>query len=67
MCNPNNGTNRLRELFMTKFKSPFIRGFTRVVLTRDGRLREKSQGELRLCQNLREKKWAKSFTGSDFL
>ena len=40
---------------MTKFKSPFIRGFTRVVLTRDGRLREKSQGELRLCQNLREK------------
>ena len=42
------GSGRLRELFITKFKSQFKRGFTKVVVTRAGRLREWSQGELRL-------------------
>ena len=41
------GSARLRELFITKFKSQFKRGFTNVVVTRAGRLREWSQGELR--------------------
>ena len=44
------GRGRLRELFITKFKSQFKRGFTKVVLTRAGRLRQWSQGELRLSQ-----------------
>ena len=39
---------RLQELFITKFKSQFKRGFTKVVVTRAGSLREWSQGELRL-------------------
>ena len=34
---------RLRELFITKFKSQFKLGFTNVVVTRAGRLREWSQ------------------------
>ena len=38
----------LRDLFITKFKSQFKRGFTKVVVTRAGRLREWSHGELRL-------------------
>ena len=38
----------LREPFITKFKLQFKRGFTKVVVTRAGRLREWSQGELRL-------------------
>ena len=38
----------LRELFITKFKSQFKLGFTNVVVTRAGRLREWSQWELRL-------------------
>ena len=42
------GSGRLRELFNTKFKSQFKRGFTKVVLTGAGRLREWSQGELQL-------------------
>ena len=42
------GSGRLQELFITKFKSQFKRGFTKVVVTRDGRLREWLQGELRL-------------------
>ena len=42
------GSGRLRELFITKFTSQFKRGFTNVVVTRAGRLREWSQGELRL-------------------
>ena len=47
------GRSRLRELFITKFKSQFKRGFTYVVVTfRAGRLREWSQGELRLYSNL---------------
>ena len=41
-------SGRLRELFITKFKSQFKRGFTKVVVTRAGRLREWSQGELPL-------------------
>ena len=41
-------SSRLQELFITKFKSQFKRGFTKVVLTRAGRLEEWSQGELRL-------------------
>ena len=36
----------LWELFITKFKSQFKRGFTKMVVTRAGRLREWSQGEL---------------------
>ena len=39
---------RLRELFITKFKSQFKLGFTNVVVTRAGRLREWSKWELRL-------------------
>ena len=35
-------------LFITKFKSQFIRGFTKVVVIRAGRLREWPQGELQL-------------------
>ena len=38
----------LRELFITKFKSQFKWDFAKVVVTRAGRLREWSQGELRL-------------------
>ena len=41
-------SGRLQELFIAKFKSQFKRGFTKVVVTRAGRLREWSQGELRL-------------------
>ena len=33
------GRGRLRELFITKFKSQFKRGFTKVVVSRDDRLR----------------------------
>ena len=46
--NPKSGCARLGELFITKFKSQFKRGFTNVVVTRAGRLREWSQEELRL-------------------
>ena len=46
--NPKSGRGRLRELFITKLKSQFKRGFVKVVLTRAGHLRERSQGELRL-------------------
>ena len=42
------GSGRVRELFLTKFKSQFKRGFTQVVVTRADRYREWSQGELRL-------------------
>ena len=42
------GIGRSRELFITKCKSQFKLGFAKVVLTRAGRLREWSQGELRL-------------------
>ena len=45
------GSSSLRELFITKFKAQFKRGFTKVVVTRAGRLREWSQGELRLKDN----------------
>ena len=41
-------SSRLQELFITKFKLQFNRGFTKVVLTRAGRLEEWSQGELQL-------------------
>ena len=46
--NPKSGRGRLRELFITKFNSQFKWGFAKVVVTRAGRLREWSQGELRL-------------------
>ena len=46
--NPKSGRGRLRELFITRFKSQFNRGFTMVVVNRAGRLREWSQGKLRL-------------------
>ena len=36
------------SFFITKLKSQFKRCFTKVVVTRAGRLREWSQGELRL-------------------
>jgi len=42
------GSGRLRELFITTFTSQFKRNFTNVVVTRPGRLREWSQGELQL-------------------
>ena len=45
--NPKSGCVRLRELFITKFKSHFKRGFTKVIVTRAGRLREWSPEELR--------------------
>ena len=48
MGNPKSGRGRLRELFITKFKSQFKWGFAKVVVTRAGRLQEWSQGELRL-------------------
>ena len=37
--NPKSGRGRLREIFITKFKSKFQRGFTKVVETWAGRLR----------------------------
>ena len=40
------GCGRLWELFITKFKSQFKWGFAKVVVTRAGRLQERSQGEL---------------------
>ena len=40
------GIGRLRELFSTKCKSQFKLGFTKVVVTRAGRLREWSHREL---------------------
>ena len=46
--NPKSGRGRLREPFITNLKSQFKRGFTKVVATRAGRVREQSQGELRL-------------------
>ena len=46
--NPKSGRDRLWELSITKFKSQFKRGLTKVVVTRDEGLREWSQGELRL-------------------
>ena len=46
--NPKSGRGRLQELFITRFKSQFNRSFTKVVVNRAGRLREWSQGELRL-------------------
>ena len=42
------GSGRFRELFITKFKPHFKRGFTKVVVTRAGRLLEWSQGQLPL-------------------
>ena len=49
LSNPKGGRGRLRELFITKFKSQFKRGVTKVFVIRAGRLREWSQVELRLC------------------
>ena len=46
--NPKTGSDRLREVFITKFKSQFKQCFTKAVVTRAVRLRELSQGELRL-------------------
>ena len=46
--NPKSGGGRLRQPFITKFKSYFKRRFTKVVVTRAGRLREWSRGKLRL-------------------
>lgn len=43
-----NSWRNLLVALLTKFKSQFKRGFTKVVVTRDFRLRELSQGELRL-------------------
>ena len=42
------GSGHLQEFFIAKFKSQFKWGFAKVVVTRAGRLREWSQGELRL-------------------
>ena len=38
--NPKSGRGRLQLLFITKYKLQFKRGFTRVVVTRAGRLRD---------------------------
>ena len=38
--NVKSGRSRLRELFITKFKSQLKRGCTKVVVTRTGRVRE---------------------------
>ena len=46
--NPTSGRGRLREVFITNFRSKFKRTFTKMVVTRAGHLREWSQGELRL-------------------
>ena len=46
--NPKSGRGHLRELFITKFKSQLKWGFAKVVVIRAARLREWSQGELRL-------------------
>ena len=46
--NPKSGRGRLQLLFITKYKSQLKRGFTRVVVTRAGRLLEWSKGELRV-------------------
>ena len=46
MGNLKSSRGRLRELLITKFQ--FKRGFTKVVATRAGGLREWSQGELRV-------------------
>ena len=40
------GIGRSRELFITKCKSQFKLGFTKVVVTRAGRLRDWSQGSI---------------------
>ena len=45
------GSGRLRELFITEFKRQVKRGSTMLVVTRAGRLREWSQGELLLHLN----------------
>ena len=37
---PKSGRGRLPELFITKFKPQFKRGFMKVIVTRAGRLRE---------------------------
>ena len=42
------GNGHLRELLIKKFKSQLKQSFTKVVVTRAGRLLEWSQGELRL-------------------
>ena len=44
------GSGPLREIFIAK--SRFKQGFTKVVVTRAGRLREWPQGELRLYERL---------------
>ena len=49
--NPKNGRSHLPELFITKLKPQFKRGFTKVVVTWAGRLREWSKGELRMYFN----------------
>ena len=45
LSNPKGGHGRLRELFITKLKSQFKRGVTKVFVIRAGRLREWSQVE----------------------
>ena len=44
--NAKSGPGRVRNGQFTKFNSQFKRGFTEMVLTRAGRLREWSKGEL---------------------
>ena len=46
--NPKSDRGRLREVFITKFKSQFKWGFAKVVVSRAGSLREWSQGEIPL-------------------
>ena len=55
----------LRELFITKFKSQFKRGFTKVVVTSARRLRVWSQGELRLYTGKTIKEMIKFTTATE--
>ena len=48
LSNPKSGLGRFQEPFITKFKSQFKRSSPKVIVTRAGRLREWSHGELRL-------------------
>ena len=46
LANPKSGCGPLQKLFITKFKQRFKRGFTKVVVTRAGRLIVWLQGGL---------------------
>jgi len=55
------GSGLLREPFVTKFKSQFKRDFTKVVITRAGRLLEWSQEEKPLKVQVMAQQWVWKF------